>query len=180
MNELENISKTISYILRHRPEDFGIPMNERGWVNVDLLIQAIREHKDQTFNKSTLDEIVAGDSKNRYRYSNDGLFIRANQGHSMAVNLDLEPQRPPDVLYHGTATRFMDSIMDKGITSQTRQYVHLSHNYDTAMCVGARHGEPYVISINAWQMYNNGIDFFLSENGVWLVDYVPPEYFLES
>lgn len=166
-------SKFLALILRHKPEEIGITLDEHGWANVNELI----EKSNGVFTTDTLDEIVDTDSKGRYSYNEDRTLIRANQGHSIPVDVELEKVIPPEQLYHGTATRFEDSINEKGLLPMSRLYVHLSNDYCTAVTVGERHGEPCIYVINAKKMYEDGYEFFLSKNGVYLTKEVPTKYF---
>jgi len=139
----------------------------------------IAANKDgNNLNKALLDEVVFTNDKHRFAYSADGLSIRANQGHSIDIELALEPTTPPDTLYHGTATRFIESIKEQGLIKKQRQHVHLSALQETAVSVGQRHGKPIVLSINSKQMHEDGHLFYLSNNGVWLTEFVQVEYLL--
>lgn len=171
---LKDTSKFISLILRHKPETIGISLDEHGWANVDELIKGIA--KTQKFDMEMLEEIVRSDEKNRYSFNDDKTLIRANQGHSICVDVDLEEEVPPDILFHGTGEKYVTSINEKGIISKSRLYVHLSCDYDTAIKVGKRHGLPVVYRIFADRMHEDGYKFFLSANGVWLTKYVPVKY----
>ena len=168
-------SKFLSLVLRHHPEVIGITLDTNGWAEVNVLIKHMKR-KFPVFGLKMLEEIVATDSKQRYAFSEDNTRIRANQGHSLAVELELLPQIPPDHLYHGTASRFVESILKSGLQKQTRQYVHLSIDIATATKVGARHGKPVIFKVNTKVMYEAGYVFYLSANGVWLTDMVPPKY----
>jgi putative RNA 2'-phosphotransferase len=126
-----------------------------------------------------LDDIVKTNNKQRYEYNEDETLIRARQGHSIKVDVNLSESTPPDILYHGTATRFLDSILEKGIVKGNRLYVHLSKDEETATTVGARHGKPYVLKIDAKKMYEDGIKFYLSNNNVWLTDFVDAKYIIK-
>lgn len=171
---LERLSKFISMILRHRPEVIGITLDEHGWANVDELIEGI--NKTEAFSKATLEKIVKTDEKQRYSFSPDKTLIRANQGHSFPVDVELEKKEPPAVLYHGTGIKSVESIKEKGLLPMERLYVHLSTDVETATKVGKRHGSPCIFRINAAQMSKDGYDFFQSVNGVWLTKEVPPQY----
>ena len=171
--KLDKVSRKIAYLLRHAP-DFT---DEHGYVDTQALIKAVRETYPN-FTKELLDEIVRTDEKGRYSYDETGQRIRANQGHSVWVDVGLVEQEPPAVLYHGTATRFLDSIFREGLTGQTRLYVHLSKDEETAMKVGARHGEPIVLKVQAGEMRKDGYVFYCSENGVWLTKTVPAQYLI--
>ncbi|MFJ7250247.1 RNA 2'-phosphotransferase [Kitasatospora sp. NPDC098652] len=168
-------SKMLSRILRHEPELVGITLDDSGWVRIDVLLGALAA-KGRPLTRPELDHIVAGNNKRRFGYSPDGLSIRANQGHSVAVDLGLTATVPPPVLYHGTADRHLASIFREGLRPMTRQDVHLSAETETATRVGARHGRPVVLTVNAAAMAADGHEFRLSENGVWLTDAVPPQY----
>lgn len=171
---LERISKFISMILRHRPEVIGITLDEHGWANVDELVEGI--NKNEAFSKATLEKIVKTDKKQRYSFSQDKTLIRANQGHSIPVDVELEKKEPPKVLYHGTGSRFVKSIQEQGLLPMERLYVHLSTDVETATNVGKRHGTPVIFKVNAEQMQKDGYDFFQSVNGVWLTKEVPTKY----
>ncbi len=174
MKTLNEISKLIALVLRHKPGELGLTMDSHGWVETKALIEKLNER--QPFDMGMLEEIVRTDNKQRYSFNSDKTRIRANQGHSIPVDLELLPQTPPKMLYHGTATRFMVSIEQQGLKPMQRQYVHLSDNLETAVNVGKRHGAPLVYVIDAEAMQKAGYVFYCSENGVWLTDSVPPEY----
>lgn len=175
MNDTK-VSKFISLILRHKPEEIGLKLDKYGYIKVDDLLKCMI-NKGYNITIDDLNRIVVEDDKQRYSYSDDGMYIRANQGHSIEVDLSLENKEPPKYLYHGTTTRFLDSIMDKGICKMSRQYVHLSEDIETATKVGLRHGELVILKVSAKEMYGNGFDFYLSKNGVWLTDEVPVGFF---
>jgi putative RNA 2'-phosphotransferase len=167
-------SKYISLILRHKPEAIGITLDEHGWANVDELIEGIR--RTRPFSMEMLEEIVRTDSKQRYSFSEDRMLIRANQGHSIPVDVELERKTPPRVLYHGTGEKYTASIDAQGLLPKSRLYVHLSPDEATAVNVGRRHGRPVVYEVLAEEMERDGFAFFLSVNGVWLTKTVPAEY----
>jgi putative RNA 2'-phosphotransferase len=169
-----NTSKFISLILRHHPEKIGITLDEHGWADVDELINGIA--KTRKFDMAMLEEIVATDNKGRYSFNDDKTLIRANQGHSIPVDVELEKVIPPEILYHGSAQKYEASISEQGLIPKSRLYVHLSKDYDTAYNVGKRHGKPIVYKVLSKQIADNGYDFFLSVNGVWLTKSVPVEY----
>ena len=169
------LSKFISLILRHKPEEINLELDIYGWANVSNLISGMTK-KGFKVTLDDLKRIVIEDNKQRYSFNNDGTKIRANQGHSVKVNLELVPIKPLNVLYHGTSTRFRDSILKNGINKQRRQYVHLSADIETASNVGKRHGELIIFVVDSKQMYGDGYKFYLSENKVWLTDYVPNKY----
>ena len=170
MGNLDRKSRFLSLILRHKPEVIGTSLDERGWADVDDVLDGMGISRD------TLDEIVRIDAKGRYEYNDTGNKIRARQGHSVDVDVELEEKEPPDILYHGTTARFMSAIQTVGIIPMSRKYVHLSVDKETASKVGARHGKPVILEIKAKQMYKDGNKFYLSRNGVWLTDSVKPEY----
>jgi putative RNA 2'-phosphotransferase len=171
-------SKFMSLILRHDPGAADIALDGRGWAVIDEMLAGMAR-KGYPITRQVLDEIVAEDGKQRYTISDDGLRIRANQGHSMAVDVELEELRPPAVLFHGTASRFADAIRRDGLKAMSRQHVHLSIDEPTAIIVGKRHGKPVVFRIDARRMADAGIKFLRSANNVWLVAAVPPEYLTE-
>lgn len=171
---LTKTSKYISLILRHKPEKIGITLDEHGWANVNELIDGV--NKTHKLNMTILEEIVETDDKQRYSFNEDKTLIRANQGHSINVDVELEEVVPPEYLWHGTGRKYVDSIMETGLIPKSRLYVHLSDNYHTAINVGTRHGEPVVLCILAGDMYRDGYKFYRSKNGVWLVEHVPVEY----
>ena len=167
------ISRFLSLILRHQPARVGVRLDAGGWIDVDTLLRALNNHGMQV-SREDLGQIVAENDKRRFLLR-DGR-IRANQGHSIAVDLGLTPETPPDELFHGTAEKSMASIRRHGLLKRKRQHVHLSPDVQTALKVGRRHGTPVVLSVQAGAMVRDGRVFFLSENGVWLTDSVPPHY----
>lgn len=172
---LEKIGRKMSFVLRHKPEAIGLTLDEHGWADVQKLIAGIAEDYPE-FDMEVLREAVRTDSKQRYSFNIDETRIRANQGHSVQVDVEPKPAVPPEALYHGTATRFVDSIMREGLKPMSRLYVHLSAAYDTAVAVGTRHGTPVVLTVDARAMEEDGFEFFISENGVWLTKAVPVKY----
>ncbi|HJC92461.1 MAG TPA: RNA 2'-phosphotransferase [Candidatus Mediterraneibacter excrementigallinarum] len=172
----EKISKYMSMILRHRPEVIGIRLDEHGWADVDELIEGIAKKKK--FNREILEEIVRTDEKQRYSFNDDKTKIRANQGHSITVDLELEPAEPPEILWHGTAEKYVASIEKTGLRPGTRMYVHLSLDMQTAVKVGSRHGKPVIYQVKSGEMYRKGFRFYRSVNGVWLTIMVPVEYLI--
>lgn len=180
MNEKhkKHIGKFISLVLRHEPQQIGLELDSNGWADVQDLISKSAQHGVH-FNNEELEEIVETNDKKRYSFNDDKTLIRANQGHSIQVDLELNAVEPPEYLYHGTADRFLDSIREKGISKMSRQHVHLSKEKDTASNVGSRHGRVVVLMVQSGQMYKDGIEFYISDNGVWLTDYVDPKYILE-
>ncbi|REC55872.1 RNA 2'-phosphotransferase [Chryseobacterium piscium] len=177
MNEQQKkkTSKFLSYVLRHHPELINLNLDENGWANVDELI-AKSTNDSQGFTFEELNEIVETNDKKRFIFNEDKTRIRANQGHSIDINLALIPQHPPEFLYHGTAQGNIDSILEKGIEKRSRQHVHLSQDKETATKVGMRHGKPIILTINTEKMFEDGLEFYLSENNVWLTDFVEAKY----
>ena len=171
-----DISKYLSYILCHNPSDAGITLDSQGWVEVDELIEKVSQ-KGYKLTSESLTELVNNNNKKRFAFSDGGMYIRANQGHSIEVDLGYKDAEPPKELYHGTAERFLDVILDQGLKPMSRHAVHMSPDEDTAIKVGKRHGEPVVILIDALQMHQDGHKFQVSDNGVWLTDAVDPKYF---
>ncbi len=167
-------SKFIALILRHKPETIGITLDEHGWANVDELVAGIA--KQQAFDRDRLEEIVRTDSKMRYSFNEDHTLIRANQGHSIPVDVELEEKTPPDILWHGTGEKYVSSIHAQGLIPKSRLYVHLSADYDTAVKVGSRHGKPVVYTVAAGDMQKAGYQFYQSVNGVWLTKRVPAQF----
>jgi putative RNA 2'-phosphotransferase len=174
-DDVVRVSKFLSLILRHKPEAIGLTLDEHGWVEVEELIR-LANRSGRSLTRSLVERAVAENDKRRFALSADGTRIRANQGHSVAVDLALSPVEPPELLYHGTATRFLDSIRSQGLHAGSRQHVHLSPDVVTATKVGQRHGRPVVLVIRARAMHAAGHAFFLSANGVWLTARVPVEY----
>ncbi|MFA1510030.1 RNA 2'-phosphotransferase [Priestia aryabhattai] len=174
-NKNDKLSVFISLILRHKPEVANIKLDEFGYANVDELIKGVNE-TGRRMNLNILKEIVSDDKKGRYSFNESFTLIRANQGHSINVKVPLQKLEPPQFLYHGTAERFLDSILSSGVKKMNRLYVHLSDNLDTAKQVGKRHGKPVIVTVDAQKMYEDGYEFYLSENKVWLTDFVPTKY----
>ena len=173
--DLNNISKYMSLILRHKPDVIGIELDEHGWANVNDLISGI-EKDNHGFNFELLEEIVRSDSKQHYSFNDDKSFIRANQGHSVNVDVELKEKEPPEYLYHGTGEKYVKSINQDGLIPKSRLYVHLSKDIKTAENVGKRHGKEIIYRINSGRMYRNGYKFYLSENGIWLTKEAPVKY----
>ena len=172
---LISLSKFVSLVLRHEPERIGLTLDAQGWASVNELLDAASRH-GTVLTREKLERIVAENEKQRFAFSDDGLRIRARQGHSLDVDLELVAKIPPDTLFHGTATRFLESIRATGLESRSRQHVHLSRDEATAVQVGQRHGKPVVLKVRAGQMHAAGHEFYLSENQVWLTARVPPEF----
>jgi putative RNA 2'-phosphotransferase len=173
--QLKHISKFMSLVLRHQPEAIGLQLDENGWANVQELITKMKANGTDV-DITTLIITVDTNDKKRFAFNEDKTMIRANQGHSIAVDLNLKTAIPPDILYHGTAERFVASILKEGLTKQQRRHVHLSWQIETAKAVGSRHGKPVILMINAKAMIQDGHTFYLSDNNVWLVDAVPAQY----
>jgi putative RNA 2'-phosphotransferase len=172
---LTKVGKFLSLVLRHKPEEIGIELDRYGWADTKKLVDGMcKKYPDFTF--ATLEEIVRTDEKQRYSFTEDHTQIRANQGHSIIVDLGLEPVEPPEWLYHGTGMKYKDDIWKSGLIPKSRQYVHLSSDIETAVTVGRRHGDPVIFHIRSGEMCKDGFIFFKSENGVWLTDRVPVEY----
>jgi len=176
MNDLTGKSKYLSLLLRHSPEAAHLAMDSNGWVAIQQIEENTCTNGKNSLSEAVIREIVKTDSKQRYMISQDGTKIRASQGHSIKVDLVLDKKEPPDVLYHGTAERFLANIMESGLKPMGRQYVHLSVDKDTAFTVGARHGKPVVLSVDAKAMYKDGHEFYLSDNNIWMTDAVPSKY----
>lgn len=170
------ISKLLSLILRHEPAKYGIVLDSNGWTPIDPLIAKVRGAGNLGFDRAALNAVVENNDKKRFTISDDGLRIRAAQGHSVTVDLGIAASEPPATLYHGTALGNLDSIRSGGLLPGKRQQVHLSHEHETAIKVGGRHGKPIVLRVNAAKMFNDGMAFFQAANGVWLTDTVPPQY----
>ena len=171
----QQISKFLSLILRHKPEAANIELDPNGWVDVDELLTKLNASGFKV-DYERLEKVVANNNKQRFKLDVPNRRIRANQGHSIEVNLDLQETTPPDILFHGTAKAYIPSIREKGIIKGKRQHVHLSQDIETAINVGQRHGTPTVIEVNAKQMLVDGHVFYRSDNGVWLTDHVAPQY----
>lgn len=171
--DVKKISKQLAYVLRHRPDSIGITLGPDGWVPIDTLLDAMRAH-GKGISRATLDAVVADNDKQRFAI--DGDRIRASQGHSVQVDLGLTPIAPPARLYHGTARRYLDSIMASGVHRGSRHHVHLSGDPGTARNVGSRHGSPVILVVDAAAMAADGHTFYRSANGVWLTDEIPAPY----
>lgn len=167
--EKRDKSKKLAYLLRH---DTTGKFDSHGY-------RSVRDLSQHGFSLSNLIEIIESDEKGRYEMTDDMKKIRARQGHSVDVDVDLQEIAPPEYLYHGTATRFFDSIMNEGLKKMSRLYVHLSGDIETATKVGERHGNPVILRVEAEQMYKDGMKFYLSRNNVWLTDYVEPKYLIQ-
>ncbi|WP_330182192.1 RNA 2'-phosphotransferase [Nocardia sp. NBC_01503] len=173
--ELVKLSKRLSSWLRHRPDAIGLAPDAAGWVRVEDLLRQAAAHS-RGFTRTQLETVVAQNNKRRFEFDESGTSIRARQGHSIDVDLGYAPADPPVVLFHGTAERTLGLIMAEGLLPMRRHAVHLSADIDTAVNVGARHGRPAVLRVDTAAMVRDGHDFFVTGNGVWLVDTVPPQY----
>jgi putative RNA 2'-phosphotransferase len=169
------ISKFLSLILRHKPETIGITLDENGWTEVATLLQKAKG-KQSELTLENLQYIVATNAKKRFAFDETGTKIRANQGHSVEIDLGYSPKQPPAILYHGTAEKFVSSILETGLEKRSRHHVHLSTDLETAKKVGARHGKPVIFKIFALKMWELGVVFYQSDNDVWLVDSVGIEF----
>lgn len=174
--QLESTSRFISLILRHKPEVIGIALDEHGWADVQDMITGINASGKHSLDMEMLEEIVRTDEKGRYSFNEDRTLIRANQGHSIPVDVELEEKTPPDTLWHGTGEKYVSSIDRHGLIPKSRLYVHLSSDLTTAQNVGKRHGSPVIYEIDCRKMAEDGYRFFLSANHVWLTKEVPARY----
>ena len=174
--EIKRISKFLSLILRHQPEKIKLDLDKNGWASVEELITKSKNN-GISFTKDILEQVVNDNDKQRFSFNEDHSKIRANQGHSLKnVVVLTETSTPPPFLYHGTVAKFMASIKETGLQKMSRQHVHLSLDKETAIKVGSRRGKPIILSVRSGDMFKNGYKFYLSENGVWLTDHVPPEF----
>jgi len=174
-SDLIQLGKFLSYILRHHPEKIDLKLDANGWADVNELIEKINSN-GYKITLHLLLQIVNTNDKKRYSFNDDKTKIRANQGHSIEVDLNLTPRIPPEILYHGTSKQFLDVIKQEGLTKQKRHHVHLSESKENAIQVGKRRGKPIILTIQSKQMHEDGYGFYLSENNVWLTDIVPPTY----
>ncbi|MCH9671032.1 MAG: RNA 2'-phosphotransferase [Gammaproteobacteria bacterium] len=172
---LVRTSKFLSRVLRHKPGSIGIELDANGWTSVDVLLTQAAA-AGRSLSRADLEDVVATNDKQRFSFSDDGSRIRANQGHSVKVDLGLLSITPPDLLFHGTVERFVSAIRAQGLLAQKRHHVHLSPNREIATSVGKRRGEPIVLEVCAGAMHAAGYEFYRSANGVWLTERVPPEY----
>ncbi len=162
-------------MLRHEPEAIGIELDQSGWVEVETLLAALAR-AGKNISPEALDEVVATNDKQRFAFSDDGRRIRASQGHSVEVDLDYQPATPPETLYHGTPRQFVDAILREGLRKMQRHHVHLHTDIETSSAVGSRRGKPVLLQVAALKMHEAGHEFFVTPNGVWLTDHVPPEF----
>ena len=173
---MRSTGKFISLILRHKPEVIGITLDEHGWADIHALIDGINATGRHHLTQEMLEEIVRTDEKQRYAFNEDHTRIRANQGHSISVDVELEQRTPPSVLYHGTGEKYVDAIDQQGLIPKGRLYVHLSADVETARKVGRRHGKSVIYQVDCQKMATDGFEFFLSANHVWLTKRVPAQY----
>ncbi len=176
-SKLTKWGKLLAMVLRHKPQELGLTVDAHGWAQVDAVVQAF--NKIGPFDQKLLEQIVREDSKGRYSFNEDKRKIRANQGHSLPVDVGLALAQPPEVLYHGTGEKYVSSINAQGLLPRSRLYVHLSQDKATALKVGQRHGRPVVYKVAAGEMARAGQEFYLSVNGVWLTKSVPVKYLQE-
>jgi putative RNA 2'-phosphotransferase len=168
-------SKLLSLVLRHKPQEIGITLDEAGWTRVSDLLDALTRY-GEPMSQNELEALVASSDKQRFALNADHSMIRANQGHSVSVDLGLEPTTPPETLFHGTARRFVASILREGLSKKMRHHVHLHADHEIALVVGKRRGEAVILAIDAAGMHANGHRFYRTNNDVWLTDGVPPQY----
>lgn len=173
--ELKRLSKFMSLVLRHRPEAIGLELDANGWAGVTELLNKMQA-AGAVIDTEILNHIVATNSKKRFAIDETGTKIRANQGHSVEVDLGFTPHQPPELLFHGTGAQNRDNILSEGLKKGNRNHVHLTHDTETARQVGMRHGRSIIFRVNAGEMHKDGFEFYLSENGVWLTDAVPAKY----
>jgi putative RNA 2'-phosphotransferase len=173
--QIKHISKFMSLVLRHQPQEIGLQLNENGWANVQELVEKMNAHGIQ-IDETLLNTVVETNDKKCFAFNEDKTMIRASQGHSIEVELDLQTVIPPELLYHGTVEKFITAIQKEGLKKMNRQHVHLSKDKETAVKVGGRRGKPVILVINAAAMHAAGHAFYLSANEVWLTDEVPAQY----
>lgn len=172
--KLDKVSKFLSFVLRHKPDAINLKLDAQGWTEISDLIDKASSEIPLTVELIT--QVVDTNDKQRFSLSEDSQRIRANQGHSIKIDLDLTPNTPPPILYHGTATRFLSSILEEGLHSGQRHHVHLSTDIETATAVGKRYGKPVVLQVASGDMHQQGFSFYLSKNGVWLTKSVPTKF----
>ena len=174
-SEYKQISKFLSLILRHDPGKIALQLDDNGWAQVDELLTKINRHQPELTFK-LLEEVVYTNDKRRFAFNEDKTKIRASQGHSVKIDLNYTSVEPPEYLYHGTVNKFLDQIKEKGLLKMSRNHVHLSEDVETATKVATRRGKPIILKVSSGEMFTNGVEFFKSENGVWLTDAVAPDY----
>lgn len=173
--KIQAVSKFLSYVLRHRPDSIGLTLDSQGWADIDSLIERAQQHGN-LLSRALIEQAVSTNDKQRFAMSPDGVYIRARQGHSVSAELALEPSKPPDMLYHGTASRNVDSILREGLKKGERHHVHLSTIREVAINVGSRYGKPVVLQVQALKMVEAGFCFYVTDNQVWLTDHVPVSF----
>ncbi len=176
---LRKTSKFLSYILRHKPETIQLELDAQGWATIEHLLAQMQQH-GRPLSREMLQQVVDQNDKQRFKIDATGQHIRANQGHSINVDFALEPVSPPATLYHGTAQKYKNSILEKGLIKRNRHQVHLSCDKSTALKVGSRHGRPLLFLVDSAAMHAEGHTFYCSDNGVWLTDAVPSQYLTEE
>ena len=174
-DQFKHISKFMSLVLRHKPEEIGLQLDENGWAKVDELIARMND-QGMNVDHHIINTVVETNDKKRFAFNVDKTMIRANQGHSIDIELNLPEAIPPEILYHGTTDKYLENIFKEGLVRKSRQHVHLSITIDTAKAVGTRHGKPVILIIRSKEMHDAGYKFYLSENKVWLTDAIPVEY----
>lgn len=175
--EIKTASKFLSLILRHQPDTIGLELDKNGWASVEELIEKANIN-GHSFSRELIETVVSTNDKKRFAFNEDRARIRASQGHSLKVELDLQIQEPPEHLYHGTISENIKDIKSSGLKKMSRQHVHLSKDEETARKVGSRRGKPVILIVKALEMYKTGSVFYISENGVWLTDEVPQQYII--
>ncbi|TQV72242.1 RNA 2'-phosphotransferase [Aliikangiella marina] len=175
---LKQYSKFLSYVLRHKPEEIDLKLDDNGWADIESLIEKAR-NQGKHYSFELIHKIVEDNDKQRFAISEDGRKIRANQGHSIKVELDLRAIEPPTILLHGTAQKNLSAIREEGLSKKDRHHVHLTENKQTALAVGQRYGKVVLLQIDSGSMHKEGFSFYRSDNNVWLVDSVPAEYISE-
>jgi len=176
-NQTKRTSKFLSLVLRHQPQTIGIKLDSSGWVGVDELLAAINRHPDNIeLDRKSLEQVVTNNDKQRFEFNEDRSSIRARQGHSINVDLGYPPATPPETLLHGTPRKFVAPILETGLKKMNRHHVHLHTDQKTATAVGARRGDSVLLTVRSGDMHRAGFIFFVTENGVWLTDHVPPEF----
>jgi len=174
-DKTKRISKFLSMILRHKPETIGLTLDKQGWADVDTLLEKARK-RGKHISRDLLNQVVETNDKKRFAFSEDGKSIRASQGHSIEIDLAYEESIPPDILYHGTYQPVIDAIFKDGLKKMQRHHVHLSVETKTAEKVGSRHGKVVILSVDTKAMHEEGHLFYVSANGVWLTEVVPPKF----
>lgn len=173
--QYKRISKFLSLVLRHQPETLDIQLDDKGWTNVEVLLQQMQA-KFQGIDMEVLEQVVAENDKKRFAFNENKTLIRASQGHSVKIDLGYTQQEPPEYLFHGTVPKFMRDIKQKGLLKMSRHHVHLSADKETAFKVGTRRGVPTILTVRSGEMFRDGKLFYQSENGVWLTEHVPLTY----